>query len=227
MADNVIFISPMLGHNEKTRVCSRCHVRSPLATFWVCNTRNGRAGRDRVCGECRRSMKRIAYKNLTDDQWERHKEACRVRYVGYKRADPFFLQQQWETRRQALIERGEWPAEVVRQRIAYKRYYARDRHRLLQPDKSKREELIAILGGKCVHCGYAHDVRALVLDHKDGRGDLDRKRVGTRIARYYINHIDEALDRLQVLCANCNTIKAMEEKEHNRSRRLPQEAAYG
>ncbi len=227
MPGDVVFISRMVELNGKTRVCSRCRERRPLTGFWVCNTRNGRNGRDRVCAECRRSMKRIAYKNLTDEQWDRHKEACRVRYGEYKRANPAYLRQQWERRRQTLVERGEWPAEVARQRLVYRRYYQRERDRLLQPDKARREAVIVALGGKCVRCGYAHDIRALVLDHKDGRGDLDRKRIGTRIARYYSVHIDEAKDRLQVLCANCNMIKAVEEKEHNRTRRVPREAAYG
>jgi hypothetical protein len=82
-----------------------------------------------------------------------------------------------------------------------------------------RNRVIVALGAKCGRCGY-DDIRALVLDHIDGRGDLDRKRLGGRIARYYINRLDEASEKLQVLCANCNTIKTRENNEHNRSRRV-------
>ncbi len=87
-------------------------------------------------------------------------------------------------------------------------------------DKDLRVKLVNQLGGCCVKCGYSKDVRALVLDHKFGDGFLDRKRVGNKIARYYVNHVEEASGKLQVLCANCNMIKSAEDNEHNRTRRV-------
>ena len=87
-------------------------------------------------------------------------------------------------------------------------------------DVRKRQSLIDALGGLCVQCGYNKDIRGLVLDHIHGDGKEDRKAYGSKIFRYYINHLDEAKAKLQVLCATCNQIKAFENKEHNRTRRI-------
>lgn len=93
------------------------------------------------------------------------------------------------------------------------------RDAILDKDRRKRRQVVAALGGKCAVCGY-DDVRALVLDHKNGDGDTDRKSVGSKIARYYVAHLDEAAEKLQVLCANCNMIKAFDNNEHNKTRRV-------
>ena len=87
-------------------------------------------------------------------------------------------------------------------------------------DVKKRQNLLLALGGKCVTCGYEKDLRGLVLDHIFGDGHEDRKKLGAKIFRYYVNNLDEAAQKLQVLCATCNQIKAFENKEHNRSRRV-------
>ena len=101
------------------------------------------------------------------------------------------------------------------------RFNEASREKSLNKDKNKRIELVLYLGGICVSCGYS-DLRALVLDHKNGDGYLDRKILGTKIARYYIKNLEEAKEMLQVLCSNCNMIKSVEHDEHNRSRRLAQ-----
>jgi hypothetical protein len=87
-------------------------------------------------------------------------------------------------------------------------------------DIRQRIDLLIALGGRCVQCGYGEDFRGLVLDHKMSGGAEDRKRLGAKIARYYIKHLDEAKEKLQVLCATCNQIKAILNREHNKSRRL-------
>jgi len=91
-------------------------------------------------------------------------------------------------------------------------------------DIRKRVDLLIALGGECVQCGYSEDARGLVLDHKMSDGAEDRKRLGAKIARYYIKHLDEAKENLQVLCATCNQIKAILNREHNKSRRTVEEA---
>jgi len=99
------------------------------------------------------------------------------------------------------------------------RYYRINRENVLNREKEKRVFLINFLGGKCITCGF-EDIRALELDHKNNDGYLDRKRIGNKVFRYYYNHLEEALEKLQILCANCNKIKAKEENEYNYSRRL-------
>jgi len=72
-----------------------------------------------------------------------------------------------------------------------------------------RISLIGMLGGECSTCGF-RDVRALQLDHIDGSGAADRRRfknIGVTYYHYYLKNIEEAHQKLQVLCANCNWIK--------------------
>jgi|APCry1669188910_1035180.scaffolds.fasta_scaffold08240_3 hypothetical protein len=105
---------------------------------------------------------------------------------------------------------------LTRKQIAYRETDGADAKR----DVEKRHTLLVNLGGKCVCCGYNKDLRGLVLDHINGDGYEDRKRIKGKIARYYINNPTEAKQNLQVLCATCNQIKSMENNEHNRSRRV-------
>lgn len=68
-----------------------------------------------------------------------------------------------------------------------------------------RVQLINILGGKCKTCGES-DIQFLQLDHINDEGAEDRKRfknIGLFYV-YYLNHPEEAQQRLQVLCANHN-----------------------
>ncbi len=75
-------------------------------------------------------------------------------------------------------------------------------------------------GPECIRCGFGQeqkqDYLALVLDHKRGGGNEDRKRLGGLAAmlKYYANHLDEATEKLQVLCSNCNTIKSIVNNEN-------------
>jgi hypothetical protein len=105
---------------------------------------------------------------------------------------------------------------LTRKQIAYRETDGADAKR----DITKRHALLVALGGKCVCCGYNKDLRGLVLDHINGDGYEDRKRIGGKISRYYVANMIEAKEKLQVLCATCNQIKSMENNEHNRSRRV-------
>ena len=81
--------------------------------------------------------------------------------------------------------------------------------------QKRRHELMDLLGGKvCVHCGF-DDVRILQFDHKNGFGCKDLKKHGdTRaLVRFYLKNPLLAKSELQVLCPNCNWIKAVENKE--------------
>jgi hypothetical protein len=65
----------------------------------------------------------------------------------------------------------------------------------------------------CVKCGFS-DIRALCLDHINGGGTEQRRKfknggnVWLWLARHNFPH------GYQILCANCNTIKAREEDEY-------------
>jgi hypothetical protein len=76
-----------------------------------------------------------------------------------------------------------------------------------------KEQVLELYGRKCKHCGFA-DERALVVDHVNGDGYLDLQPGGSRrggAASY--KRVLENPERFQLLCANCNLIKAIEDKE--------------
>jgi len=75
-----------------------------------------------------------------------------------------------------------------------------------------RTNVIALLGGKCVHCGYDKDPRAFQIDHINGGGIRERKALGsyTKFAKHVLAVNG---DGYQLLCANCNQIKRFENKE--------------
>lgn len=93
---------------------------------------------------------------------------------------------------------------------AYKAYcheaYMRRKKRL-------RDAIHAILGNVCIRCGFA-DKRALHVDHINGDGRIDRNRWGSyRTKGALLKLIIEDSSRFQILCANCNWIKLIENGE--------------
>lgn len=82
----------------------------------------------------------------------------------------------------------------------------------------RRHELVVFLGGICVRCNFS-DERALQIDHAFGDGNEERRLTRPQFYRN-IRMFPEAY---QLLCANCNVIKAHEEGEYgkNRTRSIP------
>lgn len=73
-----------------------------------------------------------------------------------------------------------------------------------------RLEVLKILGNKCKKCGYS-DIRALHIDHVNGDGKKERnirKSLNRKIALKLTD-----ISRYQLLCANCNWIKKVENNE--------------
>jgi len=74
----------------------------------------------------------------------------------------------------------------------------------------QRQSLFKILGGAfCTQCHYDDYPEALQIDHIFNTGNLDKLRFKRRdqLFRYYISHPLEAIEVLQILCANCNQVK--------------------
>ena len=94
--------------------------------------------------------------------------------------------------------------------------------------KERKEEIYKYLGDKCAKCGFS-DKRALQFDHVNGGGTQDVLKFKSKWA--YLRHIlEEAINntgKFQVLCANCNAIKRIENNEHRcrktYSRNLPKQ----
>ena len=77
--------------------------------------------------------------------------------------------------------------------------------------RQRRIRALIALGGKCIRCGYK-DLRALHIDHVNSDGNLERKSRKTVESKLWIGKdIDKS--RYQILCANCNWIKRIEEAE--------------
>ena len=107
---------------------------------------------------------------------------------------------------------------------AKERYWKNPLHKCKQNRRwiaKTRERILDLYGRKCEICGFA-DVRALQLDHKHGVPQEDR---GTRVrcgTGLYVAILAGRKDKsdFQLLCANHNTIKRMENREHtNRMRK--------
>lgn len=83
-----------------------------------------------------------------------------------------------------------------------------------------RLRLVKLLGSKCsnnkcmTNNNGCDDVRCLQLDHINGKGTQERKKLkGYVLYKYYLDRPELAKETLQVLCANCNWIKRYEEGE--------------
>lgn len=71
-------------------------------------------------------------------------------------------------------------------------------------------EVFQLLGGKCVRCGFS-DPRGFQIDHINGGGHQQRGIMNAvKFFKYVLSHPEE----FQLLCANCNQIKRIENKEN-------------
>ncbi len=99
-------------------------------------------------------------------------------------------------------------------------YYRRRTKRLLYEREKrmvKRKELMTKLGGEqCIKCGF-NDYRALQFDHIEGGGTKQRREMVN--VWPILKHIENNLSEYQVLCANCNWIKRLENNECARTRK--------
>lgn len=92
------------------------------------------------------------------------------------------------------------------------------RIRILSEQKSF---IFTNLGHVCCKCGFS-DKRALQIDHINGDGYTSKiiNKTGSMCRRtnYYevIESIKKNENRFQILCANCNWIKRVENEEHKK-----------
>lgn len=75
-----------------------------------------------------------------------------------------------------------------------------------------RNAVIELLGGHCIQCGFS-DVRALQVDHIHGGGTRERKN-GISNSRLLMLDVMKTEGKYQLLCANCNWIKRVVNKEY-------------
>ena len=140
-----------------------------------------------------------------------------------RRYDREYWQSYYVKNREKVIARSKKYKQDNREKMLlyYRQRYRNDQALILSYIKERYREaklkIFELLGGaKCVRCGFA-DVRALQLDHINGGGSKERKVYGNGSTRnlmhYYANNPEISKRSLQVLCANCNWIKRVENEE--------------
>lgn len=75
-----------------------------------------------------------------------------------------------------------------------------------------RSKLILFLGAKCSKCSNAN-LEYLEIDHVNGDGWEDRrhfKNANLNIWSYYLMFLEEAAEKLQLLCIDCHRLKTKE-----------------
>jgi len=117
--------------------------------------------------------------------------------------------------------KGHWKINRERMRETSRLHYLKNREKLLEKSKKRqafkleklREEILELLGNKCSNpncsvVGGMSDSRALQIDHINGGGCKERKKLS--IIPYYqhiLQSIRKGEEKYQLLCANCNVIK--------------------
>jgi hypothetical protein len=96
----------------------------------------------------------------------------------------------------------------------------------------KKKEIFELLGNKCANpncavVGGMTDIRCLQIDHIHGGGNQEkRKNKGDRGSHHYydiLRKIKNGSKEYQLLCANCNWIKRIENNETGWGRRIEYE----
>lgn len=84
--------------------------------------------------------------------------------------------------------------------------------RLRRKMKETRDEILLLLGNCCVKCKF-DDRRALQIDHVNGNGYATNKTGSYARLIPVLASIRNGSTDYQILCANCNQIKKIEERE--------------
>lgn len=168
----------------------------------------------------------MPYKNPEDAKkrsrryYQEHKEECLKRSRDYRKRNRKKFNayaREWLRRKKQDVN---WLAKYTEKRRKYNR---KRRHGL-------RRQIIKLLGGKCIRCGFS-DKRALQIDHVHGGGRRHAgRKYGKKFTKHgthqaggisnYVVYLNKILNEIkagskdyQLLCANCNWIKKFEENE--------------
>ncbi|SRR6266436_3335853 len=98
---------------------------------------------------------------------------------------------------------------MPRQNLTHRAFTSREKNRQV------RAAIIRALGSQCVKCSFS-DPRALQVDHVNGGGRQDKR--GYILYHKIIKSQALGTNEYQLLCANCNMIKAVETGELSRGK---------
>lgn len=136
------------------------------------------------------------------DRWSaKNPDYQREYYQTTKHKRKTFLMMSEEERQKILDRNADWVKRNPHKKSVIAAKYRR----------TKRQKLVDMLGGKCVRCGFS-DIRALQVDHVNGGGIAERRTIGWNGIENKIFSGD--VSGYQLLCANCNQIKKVENKEN-------------
>jgi len=131
----------------------------------------------------------------------------------------YYAQYRAKNKKKLARYKQKWRAKNLQSQNNYeqKRYWSdpeKFRKQRRQWHHKVRFQIIDLLGGKCVVCGFS-DWRALQVDHIKGGGYKERVQGHTPSAllKDIIKSIKNNKKKYQLLCANCNWIKRYENKE--------------
>jgi hypothetical protein len=124
-----------------------------------------------------------------------------------------------------------------------KEYREKSNSKQLMLYKRRRQEILDILGNECAnpynidHGGFSSNISCLCIDHKNGGGQKELRICKGQTLAYY-RHVLKEIKRImlvneyrkltgsnplempyQLLCANCNMIKARKDHEFGYGRR--------
>jgi len=136
-------------------------------------------------------------KKERDRRWrENNPEKARE---GYRRRQARYLETHRDDVNQRKRERRKDPEFTAREVD-----YNRNRRREL------KRQVYELLGDVCTHCGFT-DIRALQIDHIKGGGKKSRQEQKAYTTMY--RDVLRNPTPYQLLCANCNWIKRVENRE--------------
>ena len=114
-----------------------------------------------------------------------------------KEYDKNYIREHWEEH----LKRNRKYNKTEKKHLAHLRWYAK-----------LKQTVISAYGGKCIKCNYL-DIRALQIDHINGDGASHRKQTGAGSRFYQWLKNNNFPEGFQILCANCNSIKRVENLE--------------
>jgi len=89
--------------------------------------------------------------------------------------------------------------------------------------REMRVKIFAKLGNKCSNPNClvpngCRDIRCLQIDHVHGNGRKEGRKFGVNTIKYYERVLADTEGNYQILCANCNWIKKIENHENSKYR---------
>lgn len=136
-------------------------------------------------------------KKWRNDNPDKMRAANKRKYAKDKKDHPERLEAK-------KLKQREWYKNNANKHTTYKYNWAKNKLREI------KELIYDKLGHICKNCGFA-DKRALCIDHKNGGGVAELKKLS--VFQYYKKVLEDVTDMYQILCHNCNWIKRSENNE--------------